>query len=149
MRFSARDQYAILGMFDLAYNGQDRAVRVREIGERQGVPSPYLEQIFQALRKAGLVRAKRGPRGGFSLARAPEEISLAEILAAVDGFELESSWSLDGEAGSREHFPGFLGPLLAERFSALLSELTLKDLCREAHLVDLPSVHTAPSMYHI
>jgi Rrf2 family transcriptional regulator, iron-sulfur cluster assembly transcription factor len=149
MRFSARDQYAILGMFDLAYNGQDRAVRVREIGERQGVPNPYLEQIFQALRKAGLVRAKRGPQGGFTLARAPEEISLAQILTAVDGFEVAAAWPLEGETGHREYFPEFLGAMLAERFATMLSELTLKDLCSEAHRADLPSVRTDQRMYHI
>ena len=58
MRFSAQEQYALLGMFDLAYNGGAEAVQVRVIGVRQGVPTRYLEQIFQP----GPAQVKRKPR---------------------------------------------------------------------------------------
>jgi Rrf2 family iron-sulfur cluster assembly transcriptional regulator len=58
---------------------------VRDIAERTGLPQPYLEQILLALKGAGLVRSKRGVGGGYVLARAPEKISLSEIVSAVDG----------------------------------------------------------------
>jgi Rrf2 family iron-sulfur cluster assembly transcriptional regulator len=61
---------------------------VRDIAERTGLPQPYLEQILLALKGAGLVRSKRGVGGGYVLARAPEEISLAQIVSAVDGRRL-------------------------------------------------------------
>ena len=58
---------------------------MRDIAERTGLPQPYLEQILLALKGAGLVRSKRGVGGGYVLARPPDEITVAEILAAVDG----------------------------------------------------------------
>jgi Rrf2 family iron-sulfur cluster assembly transcriptional regulator len=58
---------------------------VRDIAERTGLPQPYLEQILLALKGAGLVRSKRGVGGGYVLARPPEEITLGQIVAAVDG----------------------------------------------------------------
>ena len=58
---------------------------MRDIAERTALPQPYLEQILLALKGAGLVRSKRGVGGGYVLARPPEEISLAQIVSAVDG----------------------------------------------------------------
>jgi Rrf2 family iron-sulfur cluster assembly transcriptional regulator len=58
---------------------------VRDIAERTALPQPYLEQILLALKGAGLVRSKRGVGGGYVLARAPEVISLGQIVSAVDG----------------------------------------------------------------
>ena len=58
---------------------------VRDIAERTALPQPYLEQILLALKGAGLVRSKRGVGGGYVLARAPEDITLGQIVSAVDG----------------------------------------------------------------
>jgi Rrf2 family iron-sulfur cluster assembly transcriptional regulator len=58
---------------------------VRDIAERTGLPQPYLEQILLALKGAGLVRSKRGVGGGYVLAQAPEDITLGQIVSAVDG----------------------------------------------------------------
>ncbi len=58
---------------------------VRDIAERTGLPQPYLEQILLALKGAGLVRSKRGVGGGYVLARPPDEITLSQIVSAVDG----------------------------------------------------------------
>jgi Rrf2 family protein len=60
-------------------------VSVRDLAERTGLPQPYLEQILLNLKGAGLVRSKRGVGGGYVLARPAEEVTLAEIVAAVDG----------------------------------------------------------------
>jgi len=70
----------------LALNqNDDLPTSVRDIAERTALPQPYLEQILLALKGAGLVRSKRGVGGGYVLARLPGEITLAEIVAAVDG----------------------------------------------------------------
>src|SRR5262249_57613949 len=65
--------------------GRHGPTSVRETANRAGLPQPYVEQILLAVKGAGLVRSKRGVGGGYVLARAPEEITLAEILTAVDG----------------------------------------------------------------
>ena len=69
----------------LALHGAETPTSVRDIAERTGLPQPYLEQILLALKGAGLVRSKRGVGGGYVLARPPQEISLAQIVSAVDG----------------------------------------------------------------
>lgn len=85
MKVSTRGDYAARALLSLALHGSDRPTSVKEIAERTGLPQPYLEQILLAVKGAGLVRSKRGVGGGYVLSRPPEEISLADILAAVDG----------------------------------------------------------------
>ena len=85
MKVSTRGDYAARALLSLALHGSDRPTSVKEIAERTGLPQPYLEQILLAVKGAGLVRSKRGVGGGYVLARPPEEITLADILAAVDG----------------------------------------------------------------
>lgn len=85
MKVSTRGDYAARALLSLALHGDERPTSVKEIAERTGLPQPYLEQILLAVKGAGLVRSKRGVGGGYVLARPPEEITLADILAAVDG----------------------------------------------------------------
>src|SRR5207245_10481744 len=85
MKVSTRGDYAARARRSLALHGSDRPTSVKEIAERTGLPQPYLEQILLAVKGAGLVRSKRGVGGGYVLARPPTAITLADILAAVDG----------------------------------------------------------------
>ncbi len=138
MRFSRQVQYALCGLFDLAYNGSAGPVRVQTIGARQEIPHRFLEQIFQRLRKAGLVEGKRGPGGGYVLSRPPEQISLREVCEAVEGrWDRRATADLEGWTASA-HRPDFIWPDLAERFASLLGEISVADLCREAVRHGLP-----------
>jgi Rrf2 family transcriptional regulator, iron-sulfur cluster assembly transcription factor len=85
VKVSTRGDYAARALLSLALHSSDRPTSVKEIAERTGLPQPYLEQILLAVKGAGLVRSKRGVGGGYVLARQPAEITLADILAAVDG----------------------------------------------------------------
>lgn len=85
MKVSTRGDYAARALLSLALHATDRPTSVKEIAERTALPQPYLEQILLAVKGAGLVRSKRGVGGGYVLARPPEEITLADIIAAVDG----------------------------------------------------------------
>ncbi len=84
MRLSTRGRYAVMAMADLASQGGDRAVALAEIAARQDISLSYLEQLFAGLRRGGLVKSVRGPGGGYRLARGRAEITVAEIVAAVD-----------------------------------------------------------------
>jgi Rrf2 family protein len=148
MRFSLQAQYAISGLFDLAYNGRGEPIQVRVIGERQGVPTRYLEQIFQRLRRARLVNGKRGPGGGYVLARPPAEISLRAIVEAVEGPATEWMAPEPG-LGPAPHRPDFLWPQLAERFATALAETTLDALCRDAARASVQRADAEGSMYYI
>jgi Rrf2 family iron-sulfur cluster assembly transcriptional regulator len=86
VKVSTRGDYASRALLSLALHaGQSTPTSVRDIAERTGLPQPYLEQILLALKGAGLVRSKRGVGGGYILARPPEQITLGQIVSAVDG----------------------------------------------------------------
>ena len=84
MRLSTKGRYAVMAMADLARNGADRAVSLAEIATRQEISLSYLEQLFARLRKSGLVKSVRGPGGGYCLARPANQITVADIVRAVD-----------------------------------------------------------------
>ncbi len=85
MRVSTRGDYASRALLSLALRDDGSPTSVRDLAERTGLPQPYLEQILLSLKGAGLVRSKRGVGGGYVLARPARAITLAEIVAAVDG----------------------------------------------------------------
>jgi Rrf2 family protein len=148
MRFSLQAQYAISGLFDLAYNGRGEPIQVRVIGERQSIPTRYLEQIFQRLRRSNLVTGKRGPGGGYVLARPPADISLREIVEAVEGPAREWMQAEPG-LGPAPHRPDFLWPILAERLAVALGEATLESLCRDAAQAAVERAGAEAPMYYI
>jgi len=84
MRLSTKGRYAVTAMLDLTLQGGDGPVTLAEISETQGISLSYLEQLFAALRSKQLVRGVRGPGGGYYLGRPAEEISIADIICAVD-----------------------------------------------------------------
>jgi Rrf2 family protein len=87
VKVSTRGDYASRALLSLALHEAEGAAptSVRDLAERTGLPQPYLEQILLALKGAGLVRSKRGVGGGYVLARPPAEITLGQIVSAVDG----------------------------------------------------------------
>jgi Rrf2 family iron-sulfur cluster assembly transcriptional regulator len=86
VKVSTRGDYASRALLSLAlHDSESNPTSVRDIAERTGLPQPYLEQILLALKGAGIVRSKRGVGGGYVLARDPEDISMAQIVSAVDG----------------------------------------------------------------
>jgi Rrf2 family protein len=86
MRISAKAEYACLAVIELAQSGGvESPRRVREIAGAQKIPERYLIQILLQLKAAGLVHSSRGSVGGYQLARRPSEISVAEVIAAIDG----------------------------------------------------------------
>jgi Rrf2 family protein len=88
MMFSTRAEYGVRVMVELARRGADgerECVSLSEIADGDGLPLAYLEHLAARLRKAGLVESRRGARGGYLLARPAEEISMAEVVEALEG----------------------------------------------------------------
>jgi Rrf2 family iron-sulfur cluster assembly transcriptional regulator len=94
MRISTKGRFAVNALVDLALRAPAGPVALASISQRQQISLSYLEQLFSRLRRMGLVESTRGPGGGYTLAREPEHISVAEIVAAVDE-SLEDA-ALDG-----------------------------------------------------
>lgn len=85
MRLTAKSEYGLLAMIELACQYGAGPVSAREIAERRSIPPRFLEQLFVGLRRGELVQAVRGARGGFVLAREPHQITVLEVVEALEG----------------------------------------------------------------
>jgi Rrf2 family cysteine metabolism transcriptional repressor len=85
MMFSTKSEYGVRVMVELARRSGEEPIPLAEIAERGGLPLAYLEHLVARLRKAGLVDSRRGSRGGYLLARSPMEITMAEVVEALEG----------------------------------------------------------------
>ena len=85
MMFSTRAEYGVRVMVDLARRGGAEPVPLAEIAEFEGLPLAYLEHLVARLRRAGLIESRRGAHGGYLLAREPAEITMAEVVEALEG----------------------------------------------------------------
>lgn len=85
MRITTTSRYGVRAIFDVAYHGGGHPTQIKDISRRQKISQRYLEQIFNKLLKAGLLKSRRGPRGGYLLARDPAEITVGDIITAAQG----------------------------------------------------------------
>ena len=85
MKLSTRGRYGIHAMYDLACNFNAGPQPIKAIAERQGIPEAYLEQLFAVLRREQLVKSVRGAQGGYTLSREPKDITVGDVLRALEG----------------------------------------------------------------
>lgn len=85
MRISAKGEYAIKAVLDLALHRDRDLIPIQEIAAREAIPQRYLEQVLLSLKRAGILTSKRGSTGGYHLTKAPEEITIGAVLRAVEG----------------------------------------------------------------
>lgn len=134
MRITTRGQLAVSAMTDLALRQKMRPVALSTISARQGTSLSYLEQLFSALRRAGLVDSTRGPGGGYTLARNTDQISVAEIILAVENLKSDDMQSLAaGQAAQVKSMTGELWSTFNARVMDYLQSVTLKDLVAQQH----------------
>ena len=81
---TSKSRYAVVAMAELARSG-DRPVPIATIAERRGMPVQFLEQLFSTLRRDGLLQSQRGVKGGYTLARPPDQITVIEVVQSLDG----------------------------------------------------------------
>ncbi|MDQ3034663.1 MAG: Rrf2 family transcriptional regulator [Myxococcota bacterium] len=132
MKLSNKGRYGVRAIFDIAFHNEGRATQIKEIAERQAIPPRFLEQIFQDLKRAGLVGSRRGPRGGYQLAKTPAEIRLGDIVRALEGPITVSATKEDGQpegdatsrAVTEEAFAD-----VSKRIEACFDDVTIEDLC--------------------
>jgi Rrf2 family transcriptional regulator, cysteine metabolism repressor len=131
VKISTKGRYGIKAMLDLALQHGTGSTPLKYISERQGVSEPYLEQIIAALKKAGLVSSIRGVQGGYQLAKAPEEISIGEIIAVLEGPLLPFETSETPES-IEDHVLGRVWEQARKTVDTLLSSITLAQLVKDA-----------------
>lgn len=138
MRISSRGEYGVRAMFDLAQNYGDGPIPLKIIAERQEVSEHYLEQLMASLRKAGLVASVRGAQGGYELNGLPENITIGDVVRALEGPVL----IVFGSEGDKAQAADGLNPdqlalramwtELADEVNTVLDRVTLADLCDKA-----------------
>ncbi len=129
MRLSTKGRYAVTAMIDLTIHQGDRLVSLAEISEVQDISLSYLEQLFSKLRRYDIVEGVRGPGGGYRLARPPEDISIADIINAVD--EKLDATRCEGHEncqGGRKCITHELWHGLSEKIYGFLHDLSLSDV---------------------
>jgi Rrf2 family cysteine metabolism transcriptional repressor len=146
VRISAKGEYAIQAMLDLALHRDQGLTPIQEIAARQGIPQRYLEQVLLALKRAGLLGSKRGSSGGYQLTRPPEDITVGDVLRAVEGagapFEAQAR---RGRAGGERHDLAELWDEISSAVSKVVDQLTFGDLAARA----IARRSAARPMYHI
>ncbi len=85
MKLSTKARYGVLAMVELAFHYGQGPISIRQIAEKQSFSDSYMEQLFSALKRAGLVKSIRGAKGGYVLSRPPGEIVVGEIIRALEG----------------------------------------------------------------
>src|SRR5579864_3430278 len=98
VKLSSKGRYGVRALFDIAFHNDGRPTQIREVAEREMIPMRFLEQIFQDLKKAGLLGSKRGPRGGYHLAKPASEITLGDVIRALEGSAVVLLADDDGQA---------------------------------------------------
>jgi Rrf2 family iron-sulfur cluster assembly transcriptional regulator len=135
MRLTTKGRFAVTAMLDLAIDESGKPVTLAGISERQSISLSYLEQLFSRLRRSGLVKSVRGPGGGYRIAKPLTEISVSEIISAVD--ELIDATQCGGHENCRDErrcMTHNLWSSLNVKILEYLSGVSLNDLV-EAHKV--------------
>jgi Rrf2 family protein len=129
VKLSSKGRYAVQAVFDLAYHNEGKAAQIKDVCDRQNIPSRFLEQVFQDLKRAGIVRSKRGPRGGYRLSRPIRELTVGEIVRAIEGPLTLGAFEAHTSSGS---LLTAVFTELSAQLDACFDALTIAELCARA-----------------
>jgi len=138
MKLTSKGRYAVTAMLDVALHARKEPVSLSDISDRQAISLSYLEQLFSRLRKEQLVSSVRGPGGGYRLGREADDISIGQVIRAVD--ETVDATKCQGAAdcqGGERCLTHSLWHDLSERITVFLDNITLGELMANAHVKDV------------
>jgi Rrf2 family protein len=141
MRISMKADYGIRALLDLAERYGDAPVPSHDIAARQHIPGPFLDQLLMSLRRAGLVRSTRGPRGGHMLARPPEQVTLGQAIDILEGQAAQMECFTAPE--TCEHSFG-----CSIRSSLLRAEDAMREVLDGTSLADMVREHRQQGVFH-
>jgi Rrf2 family protein len=134
MKLSKKSRYGLRALVDLSVNSKSNHVSLNSIAERNDISPQYLEQVFASLRRAGIVKSIKGPQGGYLLNHDAQDITVAQILEALEGtYHIE-----DEEASENSEYRGISVSIqnlvinqVNEKMDEILEKITLADLERD------------------
>ncbi len=148
-------RYGTRAIFDIAYNTTGLPVQVKDVAERQQIPIKYLEQIFHKLKKADFIKSERGPGGGYVLTKDPSEITVGNIIQAVqehtDLVACVCESAADGNPCVREDqcVTRSVWKEAARQITEYFNSVTIADLCKDAKNKNLKQDGNHPFEYNI
>jgi Rrf2 family protein len=130
MKFSTRSRYGTRLVLDMAQNFDGHPIQLGEIAKRQNISLKYLEQIIRPLKKANYIKSYRGAKGGHMLTRGPEEITVGEIVAVLEGGDRLTPCSQKPEACERaaDCVTRYIWQQASEAMFARLNQITFADI---------------------
>ena len=155
MKLSTQSRYGVRAIFDIAYHSDGLKAQVQDISRRQEISPRYIEQIFQKLRKAGVIGSRRGPSGGYFLKKKPEEITVGEIIRITEG-GLAPVACVDPPKNSKKSckksgacVTQLIWKEAGNRLNEYFNSITIKDLCGMAEEMGLRKEQDQRFMYYI
>jgi Rrf2 family transcriptional regulator, iron-sulfur cluster assembly transcription factor len=135
VKLSNKGRYGVRALFDIAFHNDGRPTQIREIAEREAIPARFLEQIFQELKRAGIIGSKRGPRGGYHLARPAAEIRVGDVIRALEG---PVAVMLPGDEEKSHRGPDATAAIFRDIGAAVercFDAVTIADVCERGQLL--------------
>ncbi len=135
MKLSTKGRYGLKAMYDLALHYGNEPISLKSIAQRQGISEYYLEQLMAILKKAGLVRSIRGAYGGYLLSRKPSEITVGDVLRALEGPIGLVDCALEQEPIKCLRYDNCITRIVWEKIRdsiiKTIDSITLLDMCNE------------------
>lgn len=159
MKLTTKSRYGVRAIFDIAYHAGGLPAQIKDISDRQRISPRYLEQIFQKLKKVGILGSKRGPKGGYFLLKEPKDITVYDIISSTEGpIELVFCVGEDEEGETCTALECNLkdgcvaSPLwkdMGDKIANIFRETTIQDLCKKAEDLGIERQLDARFMYYI
>jgi Rrf2 family protein len=154
MRLSTQSRYGVRAIFDIAYHSEGLETQVKDISRRQGISQRYLEQIFQKLKRAGIVGSKRGPSGGYFLNKKPEDITVGEVIQITEGdispvLCVNPENSIQPCKRSGECVTQIIWGEAGKRLKGYFDSITIRDLCKLGKEIGIKKDLDKRFMYYI
>lgn len=142
MKLSSKSLYAVRALLNMAYHAPGEPLKIDTISSKADVPARFLEQIFQDLKKAGIIGSKRGPKGGYFLTAPPEEVTLGSVIRAMEGDPRRSlcreTAPGEGEEPSCGSVTAAAWSDVADQIEAVLEGVSMADLVQRGEAMGVP-----------
>jgi Rrf2 family transcriptional regulator, iron-sulfur cluster assembly transcription factor len=139
MKLNSQIRYGVRALCDIVYYSAGSPAQVKDISSRQNISPRYIEQIFQKLKKGGILRSVRGPTGGYFLARKPEDISVGDVVRAIDGIDINLVFCGDQKKSKKKNCERYGKCVISDvwgeaskRLMDYFNSVTVNDVCRDA-----------------
>lgn len=135
MKLTSKGRYGVRALFFIAYHHGGRPTQMREVADKAQIPARFLEQILNDMKRAGLVIAKRGPNGGYQLARQPSLITIGDVVRALEGATVVLARE-DRDAAT-DPIAGVFGDL-AKSIEKCFDAITIAEVCARGERLGIP-----------